>query len=267
MPTRIAVISDIHANLHALEAVLAAIDVDGVDELWCLGDIVGYGPRPNECIALVRERAAVCLAGNHDLVVARQDRERGVRRRGCGRCPLDDWCARARRARVPRLARAARRGRGRAALPRQPDRSDLGLRADRAGGAAQLRRDLRPARARRAQPHRARDRVRGRGELYGGQAPEGTELVLGADRLLLNPGSVGQPRDGDPRAAGSRLTKAPSGHGSAEPATRSSRRKRRCESGACPRPSPRGSRTGSSSARPKGEKMAELTNWRRSSAR
>src|SRR5687768_13093073 len=69
MPTRIAVISDIHANLHALEAVLAAIDADGVDEIWCLGDIVGYGPRPNECTALVRERAAVCLAGNHDLVV------------------------------------------------------------------------------------------------------------------------------------------------------------------------------------------------------
>ena len=39
------------------------------DEIWCLGDVVGYGPRPNECTALVRERAALCLAGNHDLVV------------------------------------------------------------------------------------------------------------------------------------------------------------------------------------------------------
>ena len=66
---RIAVISDIHANLHALEAVLAAIDADGVDEIWCLGDLVGYGPRPNECVALVRERASLCLAGNHDLAV------------------------------------------------------------------------------------------------------------------------------------------------------------------------------------------------------
>ena len=66
---RIAVISDIHANLHALEAVLAAVDADGVDELWCLGDLVGYGPRPNECVALVRERASTCLVGNHDLAV------------------------------------------------------------------------------------------------------------------------------------------------------------------------------------------------------
>ena len=66
---RIAVISDIHANLHALEAVLAAIDGESADEIWCLGDTVGYGPRPNECVALVRERTSICLAGNHDLVV------------------------------------------------------------------------------------------------------------------------------------------------------------------------------------------------------
>ena len=47
-PLRVAVISDIHANLHALEAVLGAIDTHPPDELWCLGDLVGYGPRPNE---------------------------------------------------------------------------------------------------------------------------------------------------------------------------------------------------------------------------
>ncbi|HSE81325.1 MAG TPA: metallophosphoesterase family protein, partial [Gaiellaceae bacterium] len=64
---RVAVVSDIHGNLQALEAVLASIDRDAPDEIWCLGDLVGYGPRPNRCCALVAERADVCLIGNHDL--------------------------------------------------------------------------------------------------------------------------------------------------------------------------------------------------------
>ena len=64
---RVAVISDIHANLHALEAVLAAIETEAPDEIWCLGDVVGYGPRPNECADIVRERSAIVLVGNHDL--------------------------------------------------------------------------------------------------------------------------------------------------------------------------------------------------------
>ena len=64
---RIAVISDIHANLHALETVLADIDREPVDEVWCLGDVVGYGPKPNECCDLIRERVAISLCGNHDL--------------------------------------------------------------------------------------------------------------------------------------------------------------------------------------------------------
>jgi predicted phosphodiesterase len=66
---RVAVISDIHANLAALEATLAEIDDGGPDELWCLGDLVGYGPHPNEVVERVRERADVVLAGNHDLAV------------------------------------------------------------------------------------------------------------------------------------------------------------------------------------------------------
>jgi predicted phosphodiesterase len=66
---KVAVISDVHANLPALEAVLAAIDAEGADELWCLGDLTGYGAGPARCIEIVLDRAAVCLAGNHDMVV------------------------------------------------------------------------------------------------------------------------------------------------------------------------------------------------------
>jgi predicted phosphodiesterase len=200
MPTRIAVISDIHANLHALEAVLAAIDSDGADEVWCLGDVVGYGPRPNECIALVRERAAVCLAGNHDLVVL-------------GKIESDAFVGEA----------AAAAGWTMGVL--EPDAREfldsLVPRGEIEGAALFHGSPIDPiwdyvlteAAARRSfaatsaplvlvgHSHVALGIASNGGELYGGQAPEGTELLLGADRLLLNPGSVGQPRDGDARAA------------------------------------------------------------------
>ena len=61
-----AIISDIHGNLEALDAVLADIKSQNIDEIYCLGDIVGYGPNPRECIDLVRDRSEVCLLGNHD---------------------------------------------------------------------------------------------------------------------------------------------------------------------------------------------------------
>src|SRR2546421_8346971 len=67
---RYAIFTDIHANLEALEAVLTRIDElakeKPIDQLWFLGDLVGYGPNPNECITKVRERTDVIIAGNHD---------------------------------------------------------------------------------------------------------------------------------------------------------------------------------------------------------
>ena len=72
-----------------------------VDELWCLGDVVGYGPRPNECVDLIRERASLSLCGNHDLAVARHARHRRVQRRR-GRRPV--W--------TQRRSRRRRSGRG-----------------------------------------------------------------------------------------------------------------------------------------------------------
>jgi predicted phosphodiesterase len=62
---RVLVISDIHANLVALETVLGAA-AGQYDALWCLGDVVGYGPRPNECVEIIREKASICVIGNHD---------------------------------------------------------------------------------------------------------------------------------------------------------------------------------------------------------
>jgi len=68
---RILIISDIHANLSALQAVLRA--AGNVEIVWCLGDIVGYGPDPNECIGLVRQMPGLkCIVGNHDAAALKQ---------------------------------------------------------------------------------------------------------------------------------------------------------------------------------------------------
>lgn len=68
---KIALISDIHANLPALEAVLASIDSRKPDAVYCLGDLVGYNIWPNEVIDLIRERKIPTIAGNHDFDIAR----------------------------------------------------------------------------------------------------------------------------------------------------------------------------------------------------
>jgi diadenosine tetraphosphatase ApaH/serine/threonine PP2A family protein phosphatase len=65
----IAILSDIHSNLEALQTVLAEIDRRGIKEILCLGDVIGYGPNPIECLDLVMDRAKVTLMGNHDFAV------------------------------------------------------------------------------------------------------------------------------------------------------------------------------------------------------
>ena len=133
---RVAVVSDIHANLAALEAVLAEIDDEAPDELWCLGDLVGYGPRPNECT-----RAGRGARGDLSRREPRPRRDRdarpaGVQRRRGRRGALDARGADRQRPRVPRRARAVRHARGRRALPRERARPDLGVRPlgrDRSG--------------------------------------------------------------------------------------------------------------------------------------
>ncbi|HET7728975.1 MAG TPA: metallophosphoesterase family protein [Usitatibacter sp.] len=72
------VLGDIHGNREALEAALAALDAMGVERLLCVGDLVGYNADPDACVAMLRERGAVSIAGNHDLI--------GTGRLGFERC-------------------------------------------------------------------------------------------------------------------------------------------------------------------------------------
>jgi protein-tyrosine-phosphatase len=69
---RVAVITDIHGNLPALEASLAAIDTIGVGALYCGGDLVGYGPHPNEVCRLIEEREIPTIYGNYDYAIGRE---------------------------------------------------------------------------------------------------------------------------------------------------------------------------------------------------
>jgi len=69
---RLAVFSDIHSNIEALECVLKRIDKEKVDYVYCLGDIVGYGPNPNECVDLVKRSTDKVIMGNHDSAVINQ---------------------------------------------------------------------------------------------------------------------------------------------------------------------------------------------------
>jgi len=68
--SKFAVISDLHANLEALQTVLAEIEQQGIEDIVCLGDIVGYGADPAACVKIIREREIICIQGNHDRQMA-----------------------------------------------------------------------------------------------------------------------------------------------------------------------------------------------------
>jgi predicted phosphodiesterase len=197
---RVAVVSDIHSNLHALEAVLTAIDAEAPDELWCLGDIVGYGARPNECCAAIADRADVCLAGNHDLAVrgtidlAEFGGEAGVAARWTRDVLEPEAKELLDRLEPQGTAHGVALYHGSARDPIwEYVLSDEAAFVTIALANAPL--------VLVGHSHVALQIALSGEEISGGGAPDGTELALEGVQALLNPGSVGQPRDSDPRAA------------------------------------------------------------------
>jgi diadenosine tetraphosphatase ApaH/serine/threonine PP2A family protein phosphatase len=190
----------VHGNARALEAVLARLEHNRPDAIWCLGDTVGYGARPNDCCALVEAMVDLCLAGNHDLVVS-------------GAIDIarfnDDAAAAARWSRgvLSQSARAWLTGLEPTALaeglelyhasPRDPVWEYV---LDEYVALASLEVTEAPV-VLVGHSHVALALGLVDGELVGGLAPDGSGISFAAERWLLNPGSVGQPRDGDPRAA------------------------------------------------------------------
>jgi diadenosine tetraphosphatase ApaH/serine/threonine PP2A family protein phosphatase len=196
---KVAIVTDIHANLPALEAVLAEIEASEAEEVWCLGDVVGYGAQPDQCAELVSERCALSLVGNHDLAVT-------------GEIDTDVFSASA--AAAVEWTQANSTGETidflRGLRPQLTDR-EVGLyHASPRDPVWEYVLSLEQARecmeqqARRVSlighSHVALFFFDG-SESSGGQADGGRALDLSEGRWLLNPGSVGQPRDGDARAA------------------------------------------------------------------
>ena len=197
---RVAVLSDIHANLPALEAVLADVDREAPDELWCLGDVVGYGPSPNECCERTRVRAALSLCGNHDLAVvgtldlADFSGDAATAASWTQSVLTDehrDWLAALQPAAVRPGAELFH------GSPRDPVWDYVLSEAAALSSLTQTSAPLVLV----GHSHVALAISSDGQSVEGGLAPGGTEVELTGHRRLLNPGSVGQPRDGDARAA------------------------------------------------------------------
>lgn len=200
----VAAITDIHANLPALEAVLETIDETGSEEIWCLGDVVGYGADPNACAELIEERCSISLAGNHDLAVL-------------GKLRMDAFSAAAAQAVAWTRDHVSERTldflRGLHPAGRQADVDlfhasprdpvwEYVLSAEEADACLAVQ-EKRIALI--GHSHASLFFMRPAGQEHGGirgaLASDGKLLDLSQGRWLVNPGSVGQPRDGDPRAS------------------------------------------------------------------
>ena len=208
---RVAVLSDIHANRQALAAVAKDLEEQRVDETWCLGDVVGYGADPQECLEWIEKHARLFVKGNHDHAVA------------SGEMPMFNPIA-AQAARWHAQALAPPDRARLYAWPEQESRAVDGLRVLLVHGSPDdpLHEYVRPSDATqglRRWDGRADLILMGHTHVPYLAAPTAPRLaasrwtgvgfhedmrastVSPTSPILLNPGSVGQPRDGDPRAS------------------------------------------------------------------
>ncbi len=197
---RRAVLSDVHSNLEALEAVLADIEAQRAAEIVCLGDVVGYGGAPNECLARLRGRLAAAVAGNHDVAA-------------CGRLQLGGFSSSA--AQAARWTESALTPEHRAwleSLPLEATCSDARLVHASPTEPGQWHYVLSVAEARlEFEAFAERLCLIGHSHYPGAfrLGPRAGEVAYTREsevrleagcRFLVNVPSVGQPRDGDPRA-------------------------------------------------------------------
>jgi predicted phosphodiesterase len=198
---RVAIASDIHGNRHAFEAVIAAAEAAGAEELWCLGDLVGYGGSPDECVRLADAHCAVCLAGNHDLAVVEvlslDEFSRGAAL--AAEWTRETISGETREFLLGLSPQGSADGVGLFhASPRDPVWEYVlsGLTAELCLDATDFRVSL------IGHSHVALSFQRDVGEPASGSTRRGgEELDVSNGEWLINPGSAGQPRDGDPRAA------------------------------------------------------------------
>ena len=211
---RLAIVSDIHANLPALEAVLADAQRVGVDQLWCLGDVVGYGAHPDECTSLIAERSALCLVGNHDLAVLGELDDSAFSPAAAAAVRWTRETARPETIDFLRGLEPAEESREVAlyhASPRDPiweyvlwpDQAAecIAVQAARVSLVGHSHVALFFVIAEDGDRGPPGQTIELEDVAKGAQAIAGTRLDLSEGRWLINPGSVGQPRDGDPRAA------------------------------------------------------------------
>jgi diadenosine tetraphosphatase ApaH/serine/threonine PP2A family protein phosphatase len=201
---RIAILTDVHGNLPALEAVLESIDAAAPDERWCLGDLVGYGAQPDDCTRLVSERCDVCLAGNHDLAVTA---DLDISDFSNAAAEAVEWTRQAAAKETIDFLRGleaqdtSREVALYHASPRDPiweyvlDERDARECMEVQASRVSFIGHSHVALYFRQHENGPDDRA------SGSRATAGEELDLSEHRWLINPGSVGQPRDADPRAA------------------------------------------------------------------